>query len=82
MKKYSSYSEIDFDLQVLKLEKELHYRKLTLGIEKTKDSMKPSFLTGSLLQALQSNVTGTAAFIVKLILPGIIAWLQKRRRGS
>ncbi len=40
-KKYSSYAEIDRDLEILKLEKEISYQKLVLSIQKTKDSITP-----------------------------------------
>ena len=35
-KKYSSYAQINHDLEILKLEKEIHYKKMLLSIDKTK----------------------------------------------
>jgi len=40
-KKYSSYAELDRDLEILKLEKEINYQKLVLSIQKTKESITP-----------------------------------------
>jgi hypothetical protein len=40
-KKYSSYAEIDRDLEILKLEKEIQYQKLNLCLQKTKESFTP-----------------------------------------
>ena len=41
---YSSYAEIDRELQILKLEKEIHLQKMFLSFEKTKDSLSPDNL--------------------------------------
>ena len=41
-KKYSSYAEINHDLEILKLKKEIHYKKMLLSIDKTKESFLPS----------------------------------------
>ncbi|MDR6969465.1 hypothetical protein J2X31_003496 [Flavobacterium arsenatis] len=41
-KKYSSYAEIDRDLEILKIEREIHYQKLTKSFDNTKDSLNPS----------------------------------------
>ena len=38
-KKYSSYAQIDSELEILKVEKEISYQKLILSIEKTKESL-------------------------------------------
>jgi hypothetical protein len=40
-KKYTSYAEIDRDLEILKLEKEINYQKLVLSFQKTKESITP-----------------------------------------
>ncbi len=36
-KKYSSYAELERDLEILKLEKEINYQKLVLSFQKTKE---------------------------------------------
>ena len=41
-KKYSSYNQIEHDLEILKVEKEIHYKRMLLSIEKTKESILPS----------------------------------------
>lgn len=38
-KKYSSYEQIDQDLKILKLKKEIHYRKLIQKGQETKQSL-------------------------------------------
>ena len=37
-KKYSSYDQINADLEILKLEKEIHLQHILLNIDKTKES--------------------------------------------
>jgi len=38
-KKYTSYGQIDQDLKILKLKKEIHYRKLLQKGKETKESL-------------------------------------------
>ena len=38
-KKYTSYAEIERDLEILKLEKEINYNKIKLNFERTKEIM-------------------------------------------
>ena len=41
-KKYTSYAEIDRDLEILKLEREIQYKKVQLSVEEIKDDFSPS----------------------------------------
>lgn len=58
-KKYSSYAQIDRDLEILKLEKEIHYQRLLQSVDNTKESLDPSNMIGSVpklaLNLLTSN---------------------------
>jgi hypothetical protein len=38
-KKYSSYAEIERDLEILKLQKEINYQKLVLSFQKRKKAL-------------------------------------------
>lgn len=81
-KKYSSYSEIEQDLEILKLEKEIYYQKMLLSIDKTKDSILPSksiSLIGNLYQKVFSGTYGT---ILKLVIPYVFNWYINRKRGD
>ena len=40
-KKYSSYAEIESELEILKLEKEIHFQKMLYNFEKTKECLEP-----------------------------------------
>ena len=67
-KVYTSYAEIDRDLEILKLQKEIDHQKLALSVEKTIDSLTP----GSLMQNVLGNV-GTLAtkydWLSKIVVP-------------
>ena len=81
-KKYSSYAEIEKDLEILKLEKEIYYQKMLLSIDKTKDSILPSksiSLIGNLYQKVFSGTYGT---ILKLLIPYVFNWYINRKRGD
>ena len=80
-KKYSSYAEIERDLEILKVEKEIYYQKILLSIDKTKESILPSKsakLIGNLYQKVFSGMYGT---ILKMIIPYVFNWYLNRKRG-
>ena len=73
---YSSYAEIDRDLEILKLQKEIDHQKLALSVEKTIDSLTP----GSLMQNVLGNV-GTLVtkydWLSKIVVPLVIRRFMK-----
>ncbi len=83
-KKYSSYAEIEQDLEILKLEKEIYYQKMLLSIDKTKESILPSksvSLLGNLYQKvflrnLRNDFKATYSVCFQLV------YKQKKRRLS
>ncbi len=81
-KKYSSYKQIEEDLEILKLEREIYYQKTLLSIDKTKESILPS-KSVSLLGTLYQNVfSGTYGTILKIAIPYVINWYINRKRGD
>lgn len=81
-KKYSSYAQIEHDLEILKVEKEIHYQKMLLSIEKTKESILPSktvSLVGTIYEKVFSGSFGT---ILKIAIPYLINWFINRKRGD
>jgi len=72
-KRYTSYEEIDRDLEILALEKEIQYKKLTQSFDRTKDSLSPGNLIGGVPKMAISAIGGLAgplknvgiAFILK-----------------
>jgi hypothetical protein len=81
-KKYSSYAEIELELQILKIEREIHYQRILLGIEKTKESVVPTKAI-SLLGTIYDKVfSGTYSIIIKTAIPILINWYINRKRGD
>ena len=81
-KKYSSYAEIELELEILKLEKELNLQKIKFNVEKTKESLMPKNIIKSFFgdyKAMLSNSSGT---ILNIAIPLIINWFTKRKRGD
>ncbi|WP_264511929.1 DUF6327 family protein [Flavobacterium sp. N1719] len=81
-KKYRSYAEIDRDLEVLKVERELYYRKAALNIQNAKEAIFPTE-TASYVGWLYKNVfSGTIGTVLKIAFPYIIQWFINRKRGD
>lgn len=81
-KKYSSYAQIENELEILKIEKEIHYQKIVLSIDKTKESLVPSkamAFVGNVYENVFSGVTGT---IIKTLIPIAISWYKNKKRGD
>jgi Family of unknown function (DUF6327) len=80
-KKYSSYADIDRDLEVLKLEKEIHYQKLLLSFQKTKESFEPKNIINSYLGSFKSTISNNYIQIIQMAIPYIIGWFINKKRG-
>ena len=80
-KKYSSYAEIERDLEILKLEKEISYQKVLLSIDKTKESILPSKSVTLINEVYQKFFSGTIGTILKMLIPYGINWYLNRKRG-
>ena len=86
-KKYSSYAQIDRELEILKTEKEISYQKLIFGVKKTKESFSPQNIVSDLIGTYSSvipygAIVSTAApFILNKAIPFIKNWFVKRKRG-
>ncbi len=81
-KKYSSYAEIERDLEILKMEKEIYYQKILLSVDKTKESIIPFRKINTVLDTVSSFSTGTYGTIIKTLLPIAIKWYLNRKRGD
>ncbi|MFE3846918.1 DUF6327 family protein [Flavobacterium sp. LB3P45] len=95
-RKYSSYAQIDRELEILKIEKEISYQKLVCGIKKTKESLTPqnivSGVIGSSLNAFSGNygtlVNLAIPYVIKAVpfvskvFPKVLKWVSKLKRGN
>ena len=81
-KKYSSYKQIEEELEILKLERELYYQKALLSVEKAKESILPSKSVSFLGNLYQNVFSGTYGTILKIAIPYVINWYINRKRGD
>lgn len=81
-KKYSSYAEIEQELQILKMEREIHYQKIVLSIDKTKESILPFRKVNKILESVSNFSSGTYGTILKTLIPIAINWYVNRKRGD
>ncbi|ESU30036.1 hypothetical protein FLJC2902T_05270 [Flavobacterium limnosediminis JC2902] len=70
-KVYSSYKEIDRDLEILKLQKEIDVKKLSLTVDKTLESLTPAGMLRNLLGDTGLLIT-KSGLLKNVILPFII----------
>lgn len=81
-KKYSSYAQIESDMEILKVEKELYYQKMLLNVEKTKETILPSKSISFVGNLYQKVFFGTYGTLLKIAIPYIINWYINRKRGD
>jgi hypothetical protein len=76
---YSSYAQIDRQLEILKIEKEISYQKLVFGIQKTKDSLAPKNIVKGMIANYRPNIPGRYGKIISLAIPFVTRWIFKKR---
>jgi hypothetical protein len=81
-KKYSSYAEIDRELEILKLEKEINYQKLVLSFHKTTDLITPENIVSGFLEPYKDAIPNQLLTIIKAVFPYIISYFINRKRGD
>lgn len=81
-KKYSSYAQIENDLEILKVEKEIHYQKMLLSVDKTKEAILPSKSVYFIGNVYEKAFSGTYGTIFKIAIPYVINWFINRKRGD
>jgi hypothetical protein len=87
-RKYTSYSQIDRDLELLKIEKEISYQKLIFGVKKTKDNLVPQNIVTDLISKYSSAipygpiVSTAIPFVINKIIPAVKTWFKNRKRGG
>ena len=81
-KKYSSYAEIERDLEILKLEKEINYQKMVLSFQRTKESITPQNIVSGIFYSYKDYFSNSYVSILQSVLPYIIGWFINKKRGS
>lgn len=78
-KKYSSYAEIDRDLEILKLEKEISFQKTVLSVHKTIDFITPENIVNGFLEPYREAIPNPFRSILQTIVPYLISYFIKKR---
>jgi hypothetical protein len=81
-KKYSSYAEIERDLEILKVQKDINYQKLVLSFQKTKESITPQNIVGGFFSSLKEHVSNSYPAILQSVLPFAMNWFINKKRGN
>jgi hypothetical protein len=81
-KKYTSYDEIDRELEILRLEKEINYQKLILTVQKTKENFTPQNLVSGFLGSYKTLFSSSYGTILNIVIPFIIKWIVNKKRGN
>ena len=79
--KYSSYAEIDRDLEVLKLEKEIAFQKVILSVHNTVESITPENIVNGFLAPYKEAIPLPFRSIFQTAFPFIISYFINRKRG-
>lgn len=81
-KKYSSYDEIDRELEMLKIEREISYQKASLSVQQFKENLFPTKQISYLTWLNKNVLSGLAGTVFKTALPFILQWILNRKRGD
>jgi hypothetical protein len=81
-KKYSSYAQIECELEILKVERELNLQKIVLNVQKTKESLLPKNIIKEVLGDYKSILSSYSGTILNIVIPLLINWITKRKRGD
>ena len=82
IKKYSSFDEIEIELKILKLEKEISFQKLIWNIQKIKEDLSPQNIIEQVIGSYKSILSKMYEAILSTIIPIVINWFSKRKRGD
>ena len=81
-KKYSSYAQIELELEILKIERELNLKRIVLDVEKIKERLLPINLIKGFIGDYKSILSNYSGTILNIVLPILINWIIKRKRGN
>ena len=81
-KKYSSYEQIELELKILKLEKELSFQKMIWNVQKVKEDLSPPAILQEVVGSYKSIFSNSYKSILMSILPMIINFLSNKKRGN
>lgn len=81
-RRYTSFEEIDRELEILKIEKDIHYQRLIYNVQRTKENLEPMNVVKGVVSSTISNLPGSLGTIFNLALPFIIKRFFNKKRGN
>jgi hypothetical protein len=81
-KKYSSYEQIESELKILDLEKQLSFQKLIWNVQKVKENLSPPAIFEEVIDSYKSMFSNSYKSILMTIIPMIINFLSNKKRGN
>ncbi|RZJ71940.1 DUF6327 family protein [Flavobacterium sp.] len=76
-KRYSSYAQIEQDLEILKIEKELYYQKVLQTFDNTKESLDPKRMFGGVPDLALDMVSGFAGPLKGMLINFVLKKIFK-----
>ncbi|UQD55586.1 DUF6327 family protein [Flavobacterium sp. K5-23] len=80
-KQYTSFDQIDRELEILRIEKEINHQKLLLVVQKTKESLQLLNMVSGLVGTISAPFSNAYTGILKMGIPLIIKFLRRKKRG-
>jgi len=84
-KSYSSIEEINADLEILKVQRDIHYYKITQSLESIKSELTPNNLVRNTFGSVTSFVKGSnnvQAFIISAVMKYFFKKVRKRNTDN
>ena len=69
---YSSFEEIELDLQILKVQREIHAQKIKLNLEKTEENLQPMNLLEGYIGETNRTTFSLIEQVIKIILQFVV----------
>lgn len=68
--------EIDRDLEILKLQSEIHFPKIALSIKKTKENLSPKNILNEVVGSFKLLLSEWYITTLKFVISFIIKWIK------
>lgn len=84
-KSYSSIEEINADLEILKVQRDIHYYKISKSMDDIKSELAPNNLVRNTLGSVTSYVKGSSniqAFLISAAMKYFFKKVQKRNTDN
>lgn len=78
---YSSFEQIDADLEILSIEQQINYQKVLLAFQSIRRGFTPSGVFGNFFDGFRSIFSGSYSTYYKLAIPLILKWFVNRKRS-